>query len=58
MDINDLKDLTCAGPVPPYIPDADELAQLAEIEEKQRTCTHPDGIDPEDGCLHCGHYAK
>lgn len=38
--------------------DAEETAQWEEIERLQAACPHPDGIDPEDGCLHCGFYAK
>lgn len=29
-----------------------------EIERLQAECTHPNGIDPEDGCIDCGYYAK
>lgn len=29
-----------------------------EVDAAQQTCPHPDGVDPEDGCVHCGYYAK
>lgn len=39
-------------------PSATEVAMYEELERLQSTCTHPRGIDPEDGCLDCGFYAK
>lgn len=38
--------------------DAEYDAWYEEHEKQMASCTHPNGIDPEDGCLDCGFYAK
>lgn len=40
-----------------YIPDAQEITEMQAIEDMQNSCMHKT-IDPEDGCLDCGYYAK
>lgn len=42
----------------PGFKDEDKDSQNAEVEKMQAECKHPDGIDPEDGCVHCGLYSK
>ena len=36
----------------------EDSAQQAEVDRLQAECKHIDGIDPEDGCPHCGFYSK
>jgi len=40
-----------------YIPDAQEIAEMAEIERMQDECQHRN-FNHDDGCLDCGYYAK
>lgn len=40
-----------------YIPDAQEIAEMTELERMQEECQHRNFND-EDGCLDCGFYAK
>mgnify|MGYP001224000746 CR=1 FL=1 len=42
---------------PHYIPDAQEIAEMEEVEREQQQCKHVNFND-EDGCLDCGFYAK
>jgi hypothetical protein len=42
---------------PHYIPDAQEIAEMAEVEREQQECKHKNFND-EDGCLDCGFGAK
>jgi len=49
--------LTPASQEPHYIPDAQEIAEMQEVEELQRVCSHPN-INSEDGCPDCGYDAK
>lgn len=42
---------------PHYIPDAQEIAEMEEIEKLQQNCPHAN-FNLEDGCLDCGFYAK
>lgn len=40
-----------------YIPDAQEIAEMAELEKMQSECKH-ENFNNEDGCLDCGYYSK
>lgn len=40
-----------------YIPDEQELAEWAYLEELQSKCKH-ENFNEEDGCPDCGYYAK
>ena len=40
-----------------YIPDAQEIAEMEEVEREQQKCKH-ENFNDEDGCLDCGFYAK
>jgi hypothetical protein len=40
-----------------YIPDEQELAEWAYLEELQEQCKH-ENFNDEDGCLDCGYYTK
>lgn len=42
---------------PHYIPDAQEIAEMEEVEWQQQECKHKN-FNEEDGCLDCGFYAK
>lgn len=44
-----------------YKPSLQEEKEQEEIERMQRECPYShrmSDIDPEDGCVHCGFYAK
>jgi hypothetical protein len=40
-----------------YIPDAQEIAEMEEMESQQLKCEHKN-FNFEDGCLDCGYYSK
>ena len=40
-----------------YIPDEQELAELAYLKELQEQCPH-ENFNEEDGCLDCSYYSK
>jgi hypothetical protein len=40
-----------------YIPDAQEIAEMEELEKQQQECRHTN-FSLEDGCLDCGYYTK
>lgn len=50
-------ELRPAKPDPYYIPDAEEIAEMEEIEKLMKECDHKN-FNEEDGCPDCGFYSK
>jgi hypothetical protein len=49
--------LTPVIPIWYYIPDAQEIAEMQDLEELQEKCKH-ENFNEEDGCPDCGYYSK